>query len=100
NDFEMLRNCGAQVAHCPVVFARRGIALNTLSRYMNAGIPCGIGTDTFPHNMLDELRMACYAGRIVAGSFTAARTVDAFMAATAVGAHNIRPPALRRLAPG
>ena len=53
------------VAHCPVVFARRGIALNTLGRYMKAGIPCGIGTDTFPHNMLDELRLACYAGRIV-----------------------------------
>jgi len=100
NDFDVLRNSGAQVAHCPVVFARRGIALNTLSRYMNAGIPCGIGTDTFPHNILDELRMACYAGRIVAGSFTAARTVDAFMAATAVGADMIRRPDLGRLAPG
>jgi cytosine/adenosine deaminase-related metal-dependent hydrolase len=80
NDFERLRDSGAQVAHCPVVFARRGIALNTLSRYMKAGIRCGIGTDSFPHNMLDELRMACYAGRIIAGSFTASTTRDAFMA--------------------
>ena len=74
NDFERLRDSGAQVAHCPVVFARRGIALNTLSRYMKAGIRCGIGTDSFPHNMLDELRMACYAGRIIGGSFTASTT--------------------------
>ena len=67
---------------------------------MKAGIRCGIGTDSFPHNMLDELRMACYAGRIVAGSFTAATTHDAFMAATAVGADMIRRPDLGRLAPG
>ncbi|MBB4042162.1 cytosine/adenosine deaminase-related metal-dependent hydrolase [Microvirga flocculans] len=100
NDFERLRDSGAQVAHCPVVFARRGIALNTLSRYMDAGIRCGIGTDSFPHNMLDELRMACYAGRIVAGSFKAASTTHAFMAATAVGADMIRRPDLGRLAPG
>ncbi|MCA0401913.1 MAG: amidohydrolase family protein [Proteobacteria bacterium] len=100
NDFERLRDSGAGVAHCPVVFARRGIALNTLSRYMKAGIRCGIGTDSFPHNMLDELRMACYAGRIIAGSFTAATTRDAFTAATSMGADMIRRPDLGRLAPG
>ena len=100
NDFERLRDSGAQVAHCPVVFARRGIALNTLSRYVKAGIRCGIGTDSFPHNMLDELRMACYAGRIVSGSFTGATTRDAFTGATATGADMIRRPDLGRLAPG
>jgi cytosine/adenosine deaminase-related metal-dependent hydrolase len=50
--------------------------------------------------MLDELRMACYAGRIVAGSFTASRTVDAFTAATAAGADMIRRPDLGRLGVG
>ena len=40
------------------MFARRGIALNTIGRYMNAGIPVGLGTDTFPHNMVDEMRLA------------------------------------------
>lgn len=50
DDFSLLRDSGAQVAHCPVVFARRGIAMNTLDRYRKAGIRCGIGTDTFPHN--------------------------------------------------
>ncbi len=99
-DFELLRDSGAMVAHCPVVFARRGIALNTLSRYVKAGIRCGIGTDSFPHNMLDEMRMACYAGRIVGGSFTASTTHDVFMGATATGADMIRRPDLGRLAPG
>ena len=100
SDFELLRDSGAMVAHCPVVFARRGIALNTLSRYVNAGIRCGIGTDSFPHNMLDEMRMACYAGRIIGGSFTASTTHDVFMGATATGADMIRRPDLGRLSPG
>ncbi len=100
SDFDILRDSGAQVAHCPVVFARRGIALNTLDRYVNAGIRCGIGTDTFPHNMLDELRLACYAGRIVAGNFKAASTAAAFTAATSAGADIIRRPDLGRLQPG
>ena len=32
---------GAAVAHCPTVFARRGMALNTIGRYMDAGITVG-----------------------------------------------------------
>lgn len=100
DDFARLRGSGAAVAHCPVVFARRGIALNTLGRYMEAGIPCGIGTDTFPHNMLDELRLACYASRIMAGSYTAASTAQAFTAATSGGADIIRRPDLGRLRAG
>ena len=57
----MLRDSGAAVAHCPTVFARRGMVMNSIGRYMNAGITVGIGTDTFPHNMVDEIRLACYA---------------------------------------
>lgn len=100
NDFERLRDSGAQMAHCPVVFARRGIALNTLGRYMDAGIRCGMGTDSFPHNMLDEMRLAGYAGRIIAGSFTASSTHHIFTAATVGGADIIRRPDLGRLAVG
>ena len=100
DDFARLKSSGAQVAHCPTVFMRRGIALNTLGRYMDAGIVCGLGTDTFPHNMTDELRHACYAGRILAGSFKAVSTAHAFTAATVGGAAILRRPDLGRLAAG
>lgn len=100
DDFARLKASGAQVAHCPVVFARRGIALNTLGRYRAAGITCGIGTDTFPHNMIDELRTACYAGRVIAGNFKAVSTEDVFTAATVGGAAMLRRPDLGRLAVG
>jgi cytosine/adenosine deaminase-related metal-dependent hydrolase len=100
DDFGRLARSGAQVAHCPTVFARRGIALNTLGRYVEAGIVCGIGTDTFPHNYLDELRLAAYAARIVSGNFRAARTDQVFDAATIGGARMIRRPDLGRLTVG
>jgi len=100
DDFARLRASGAQVAHCPTVFARRGIALNTLGRYRDAGIVVGLGTDTFPHNMIDEMRLACYVARILAGDFRAASTAHAFDAATIGGARIVRRPDLGRIAVG
>ncbi len=100
DDFARLRGSGAQVAHCPTVFARRGIALNTLGRYKKAGIVVGLGTDTFPHNMIDEMRLACYAARILTGNFRAASTAQAFDAATVGGAGILRRPDLGRVAVG
>jgi cytosine/adenosine deaminase-related metal-dependent hydrolase len=100
DDFARLRASGAQVAHCPTVFARRGIALNTLGRYRDAGIVVGLGTDTFPHNMIDEMRLACYAARILTGNFRAASTAHAFDAATIGGARIVRRPDLGRIAVG
>jgi 5-methylthioadenosine/S-adenosylhomocysteine deaminase len=100
DDFARLRASGAGVAHCPTVFARRGIALHWLGRYVEAGIPLGIGTDTFPLNMIDELRMACYAARVLQGDFRAASTAQAFSAATLGGARLLGRDDLGRLAPG
>ena len=90
DDFARLRDSGAAVAHCPTVFARRGIALNTIGRYMNAGVPVGLGTDTFPHNMVDEMRLACYAARILTGNYKMGTTRHVFEAAT-MSAQNPAP---------
>ena len=100
NDFELLRDSGAMVAHCPTVFARRGMVMNSIGRYMNAGITVGIGTDTFPHNMLDEIRLVCYLARVFTMNYKMGTTRHAFEAATIGGAKIIRRPDLGRLAPG
>ena len=99
-DFDILKASGAAVAHCPTVFARRGMALNTIGRYMDAGITVGIGTDTFPHNMVDEIRLACYVARVLTGNYKMGTTRHAFEAATVGGAKILRRPDLGRLAPG
>src|SRR5580693_3712291 len=100
NDFERLRDSGASVAHCPTVFARRGMVMNSIGRYMDAGITVGVGTDTFPHNMLDEIRLVCYLARVFTMNYKMGTTRHAFEAATVGGARMLRRSDLGRLSPG
>ena len=48
------------------MFARRGVTLHDLGTYIRDGINVGIGTDTYPHNMLEEMRHAGIYARITA----------------------------------
>ncbi|ETX27468.1 amidohydrolase family protein [Roseivivax isoporae] len=100
NDFALLQESGAAVAHCPTVFQRRGIAMNTVGRYIRGGVPVGIGTDTYPHNMLEELRTALYLSRIVSKNPYDLRTSHVFDAATIGGARILGRDDIGRLAPG
>jgi cytosine/adenosine deaminase-related metal-dependent hydrolase len=59
-DMKRLAETGTTVAHCPTVFARRGITLKHFGSYKRAGVNMGLGTDTYPHNMLDEMRLVAY----------------------------------------
>ena len=48
DDLGALIESGTSVAHCPVVFQRRGIAIQSVGGYLRRGLNIGIGTDTFP----------------------------------------------------
>ena len=100
DDFGLLQASGAAVAHCPTVFQRRGIAMETVGRYIRGGIPVGIGTDTYPHNMLEEMRSALYLSRIVSRNPYDLRTSDIFDAATLGGAAILGRDDIGRLAVG
>jgi 5-methylthioadenosine/S-adenosylhomocysteine deaminase len=91
---------GATVAHCPTVFARRGITLRDFGRYRRAGVNMGIGTDTYPHNMLDELRLVAYLARTQAGDPRTMDSTDLFDAATIGGAGALGRDDIGRLASG
>ena len=99
-DLDRLRDSGATVAHCPTVFSRRGIALRTLGGYIRHGVNVGVGTDTYPHNMLDEMRAAALAARLAGESVADLDYADVFHAATVAGARALRRDDLGRLAPG
>ncbi len=99
-DFDRLRESGVAVAHCPTVFQRRGIAMRTVGRYLRAGIRIGIGTDTYPHNMLEELRHALINSRLMSGDPYDLRTSHVFDAATIGGAAILGRDDIGRLAPG
>ncbi len=100
DDLGVLLESGTSVAHCPTVFLRRGIALQTFGGYLRRGLNLGIGTDTFPHNMLEELRSALYTSRIVAGSPEDVSTAQGFHAATIGGANALGRTDIGRLAVG
>lgn len=100
NDLDIVAASGASVAHCPVEFLRRGMALHTLGGYVRKGINIAIGTDTYPHNLLDEMRMAAYTARIIAQTVDDVSTADVFNAATIGGARALLREDIGRLAPG
>jgi cytosine/adenosine deaminase-related metal-dependent hydrolase len=100
NDLALLADRGVTVAHCPTVFVRRGIALNHLGRYLKAGVNIGIGTDTFPHNMIDELRAAATLARVMAKDFRGASTEQVLHAATVGGAIALKRDDIGRIAVG
>ncbi len=105
NDFELPARLGqAAVAHCPITAspARRGMVMN-LDRPLHERGHHGSASpaqDTFPHNMVDEIRLVCYAARVFTGNYKMGTTRHAFEAATIGGAKILRRPDLGRLAPG
>ena len=99
-DLELLAASGATVAHCPLVFARRGNALESFHRYRAAGINVGLGTDTYPRDLISEMRWASLLCKVVEHDFTLATSADVFSAATLGGARALGRADLGRLAPG
>jgi cytosine/adenosine deaminase-related metal-dependent hydrolase len=99
-DLEILARSGASVAHCPLVFARRGNAMESFHRFRAAGINVGLGTDTYPRDLISEMRLAALLCKVVEHDFEVATSADVFSAATLGGARALRRDDLGRLAPG
>jgi len=100
DDLPLLADNAVNVAHCPTVFARRGITLRTFGGYLKSGVNLGMGTDTYPHNFIEEMRAAAYYARVIAESVDDLNTSDVFDAATVGGARALRRDDIGRLAPG
>ena len=99
-DVELLAASGAGVAHCPVAMARRGLCLESFGSYLDAGIPLAIGTDTYPRDLVAEMRWATYLSRIVDRRSASPTAAEALAAATTVPADLIGRHDLGRLARG
>ncbi len=99
-DLAVLAETGTMVAHCPTVFLRRGIALDDFGRYRRAGVRIGLGTDTYPHNMLEEMRHVGYVARLMAENPRTLTTTDIFEAATTIGAAALGRDDIGRLEAG
>ena len=99
-DLQILAATGTSVAHCPVVFARGGVALESFSRYFRAGINMGLGCDTFPPDLVEEMRIGALINKVVDRGRGAGTVREFFHAATVGGARALGRSDLGRLAVG
>lgn len=100
DDLKLLADSGASVAHAPYKYAKMGVMLESLDRYRKLGINVALGTDTFPQDLISEMRLAGLMARFADGSFRAGKARDVFDAATLGGARALGRDDLGRLAPG
>lgn len=99
-DWQRLIASGATIAHCPEVVVRNGEALDSFGKYRAAGINLGLGTDTWPPDLLQNMRTGLYVARVMEGNATQTSMADLFSAATLGGARALGRDDLGRLAPG
>lgn len=99
-DMALLARRGTTVAHCPVTFSRSGMILESIGRYRRAGVNVGIGTDTYPYNMLEEMRRALICSRIAGKSVFDIMTSDILDMATLSGAKALGRKDIGRIAVG
>ena len=107
-ELRLLAETGVNVGHTPWIYLFGGRVLSSFGRYRRAGVNVALGTDTYPGDMLQEMRTAAHMGKVAehaAGATTAEAAVRstaamAFDAATLGGARFLGRDDLGRLAPG
>jgi cytosine/adenosine deaminase-related metal-dependent hydrolase len=100
SDLKAIADNGCTVAHCPTPFVRYGQIMENFGDYLRAGVNMGLGTDTTPHNMLEEMRKAAILARVAARDINTVSTADMLHAATVGGANAVLRQDIGRLAPG
>lgn len=99
-DLGRLAAYGASIAHCPVVFARDGEALNSFSKLRCRGINLGLGTDTFPPDIVENMRTGLTVCHLMEGHRHTSTAAEFYSAATLGGAKALGRDDLGRLSPG
>lgn len=100
DEISALRDSETSICHLPWVKARRGGVINSIQKYQDMGIRQCIGTDTYPFDLFNDMRMGAVICKIVEESAEAALSEDVFNMATVGGADALNRPDLGRLAAG
>jgi cytosine/adenosine deaminase-related metal-dependent hydrolase len=100
DDLKIIADSGASVAYSPLKYLKLGIVMESFDKYRKTGINMGIGTDTYPKDIIGDMRYAALASRVAEKSFMAGHPRDVFNAATLGGAEMLGRDDLGRLAKG
>lgn len=100
DELKILADSRASVGHCPHKYAKMAIAAESFDKYVEAGVNMGLGTDTYPLDIISEMRYASLISRLVDRKYHGARPDRVFNAATVWGAQALGREDLGRLAAG
>jgi cytosine/adenosine deaminase-related metal-dependent hydrolase len=99
-DLRLMGEARVSISHCPINIVRRARVLDNWKRYREAGVNISIGSDTYPRDMIMNMRTASYLGKIMSHTYLAATAGEVFEAATLGGAISVGRDDLGRLTPG
>ena len=99
-DLDRLARSGSTVAHCARAFAQWGDMMRSLGRYREAGVNMALGTDCYPHDMIEEMRIAGLLSKVASENVDLLRTEHIFEIATLGAARGLGRDDLGRLAAG
>ena len=99
-DLERLASTGTTVVHCPRAFAQWGDMMRSLGGYRAAGVNMALGTDCYPHDMIEEMRIAGLMSKVASGHVDLLRTENVFEIATLGAAKALGRSDLGRISVG
>jgi cytosine/adenosine deaminase-related metal-dependent hydrolase len=100
DELKLIAESRASVGHCAHKYAKIALAAESFDRYVEAGVNVALGTDTYPLDIIAEMRYASLISRLVDRKYWGARPERVFNAATIWGAKALGRDDLGRLAPG
>jgi len=100
DDLGLIASSGATVAHCPVAYFRRGLQMDSISKYHEHGVNVAMGTDQCPRDIVREIGAASQMAKILEGTPVRGTAHEVFDAATIGGAKALNRTDLGRLEAG
>jgi 5-methylthioadenosine/S-adenosylhomocysteine deaminase len=99
SDIDILAKTGTHVVHAAYRKAKEGIT-SPFHEFLAKGVNVAIATDSFSHDLILDLKLACMLGKIRGGSVAQPTARQALMAATHGAAKALGRPDLGTLEPG
>jgi 5-methylthioadenosine/S-adenosylhomocysteine deaminase len=98
-DVARLAASGATIVYCGYRKAKEALT-TPFTEYLEGGVNVVLGTDTFSHNMIEDMKFGAILGKIRHGSVSRPTALDMVTCATVNAARAMRREDLGRLAPG
>jgi cytosine/adenosine deaminase-related metal-dependent hydrolase len=99
-DLKLMGEARVSISHCAINIIRRARVLDNWRRYSELGINIALGTDTYPRDMIMNMRNASYHGKTMSHDYKSATSADVFTAATMNGARSLGRDDLGKLEAG